>query len=86
MTILNVISAMSLTNYLGKTKTPFNMSDLVEEYKLALEHTEFEDYTKDAMLVRFTKIVVGYVPQYQPKRRRTKIPHPLANERSGLFD
>lgn len=86
MTILNVTNTNTLTIYLNTSRKEFNMVELVEEFNEALEGSCLDEEQKKHMLIKFKKVVTGYVPPYTVTRRKAKIKHPLADERSGLMD
>lgn len=83
MNILSVVNKITLKRFLETTRTEYNMVALVEQYEEALNVSDVPSEEKPEMLTRFKNTVVSYVPEYKPKRK-TKIPHPLANETSGL--
>ena len=83
MNILSVVSKNTLKRFLETTRTEYKMTALVEQYEEALNASDVPSEEKPEMLTRFKNVVVGYVPEYKPKRK-AKIPHPLANETSGL--
>ena len=83
MNILSVVNKSTLKRFLETTRTDYNMVALVEQYEEALSTSDVPSEEKPEMLTRFKNTVVSYVPEYKPKRK-TKIPHPLANETLGL--
>lgn len=83
MNILSVVSKNALKRYLEVSRSEYDMVALVELYEERLNDSDIPEEEHLVMLNRFKNIVVSYVPEYKPKRK-SKIPHPLANETSGL--
>lgn len=83
MNILSVVNKNTLKRFLETTRAEYKMAALVEQYEEALNVSDVPSEEKPEMLTRFKNVIVGYVPEYKPKRK-SKIPHPLANETSGL--